>query len=173
MYICVTHVDSITRIPCRDAPVANGPVFPDLRGLVIEWWNESEWPTQTPKYYGTCNNNVDLNTPGIITTLTEVEYTKLKRNEMYARKPHSSWVWNEDLLIWSAPVEKPWDGDVWDEDKGEWVMTEQSIAARITYYKQKLFETDYVGLSDYDKDKPDLIAQRQAWRDEIRILERA
>ena len=44
-------------------------------------------------------------------------------------------------------------------------------AERIAELKQLLAETDYVGLVDYDKDKPELLAQRQAWRDEIRGLE--
>jgi len=43
--------------------------------------------------------------------------------------------------------------------------------ARIAELKQLLAETDYVALADYDKDKSDVIAQRQAWRDEIRELE--
>ena len=43
--------------------------------------------------------------------------------------------------------------------------------ARIAELQQKLRDTDYVALPDYDQDKPDLIAQRQAWRDEIRKLE--
>jgi hypothetical protein len=43
--------------------------------------------------------------------------------------------------------------------------------ARISELQQKLRETDYVALPDYDQDKPDIIAQRQAWRDEIRQLE--
>jgi bifunctional ADP-heptose synthase (sugar kinase/adenylyltransferase) len=44
-------------------------------------------------------------------------------------------------------------------------------AERIAELKQLLADTDYVALSDYDKDKPDVLAQRQAWRDEIRELE--
>lgn len=44
-------------------------------------------------------------------------------------------------------------------------------AARIAELQQLLRDTDYVALSDYDKDKPDVLAQRQAWRDEIRSLE--
>jgi hypothetical protein len=44
-------------------------------------------------------------------------------------------------------------------------------AARIAELKKLLADTDYVALSDYDKDKTDVIAQRQAWRDEIRELE--
>ncbi len=45
--------------------------------------------------------------------------------------------------------------------------------ARITELKQLLASTDYVTLSDYDKDKPEILADRQAWRDEIRQLEAA
>jgi hypothetical protein len=171
MYVCVTQVDSITRIPCTDAPMANGPDYPDLPRMVVEWWNQSEWPTSEPRYYGTCKDDADLTTPGVIATLTEAEYLKAKRDEMYARKPYPSWVWDEESLTWNAPVEKPWDGDEWDEAAGEWVMTDQSCDSRIAYYKAKLLETDYVGLSDYDKDQPELKAQRQAWRDEIRALE--
>jgi hypothetical protein len=52
--------------------------------------------------------------------------------------------------------------------------TEASQAAkqeRIAELKQLLRDTDHVALSDYDKEKPDVLAQRQAWRDEIRALE--
>ena len=42
---------------------------------------------------------------------------------------------------------------------------------RIAELKQLLAETDYVALSDYDQDKPEVKAQRQAWREEIRALE--
>ena len=43
--------------------------------------------------------------------------------------------------------------------------------ARIAELKRKLADTDYVTLSDYDKDKTEVLADRQAWRDEIRQLE--
>ena len=42
---------------------------------------------------------------------------------------------------------------------------------RIAELKQLLRDSDYVALSDYDQDKPEVKAQRQAWRDEIRALE--
>ena len=42
---------------------------------------------------------------------------------------------------------------------------------RIAELQQKLSDTDYVALPDYDKDKPEILADRQAWRDEIRQLE--
>jgi hypothetical protein len=57
--------------------------------------------------------------------------------------------------------------------------TAQEIAAleagrkvsRVAELKQLLADTDYVALSDYDKSKPEVLAQRQAWREEIRTLE--
>lgn len=171
MYICVTHVDSITRVPCTDAPMANGPDYPALNRLVVEWWDQSDWPTATPKYYGRCADDSATDTPGVLEVLTAAEYEKRKRDEMYARKPYPSWVWNEETLTWSAPVPQPWPGDEWDESDGEWVMTEQSRESRVVYYKQRLAETDYVGLADYDKDQPEIKAERQVWRDKIRELE--
>jgi hypothetical protein len=45
--------------------------------------------------------------------------------------------------------------------------------SRITELQQKLRDTDYVALPDYDQDKPYLIAQRKAWREEIRQLEQS
>jgi hypothetical protein len=44
-------------------------------------------------------------------------------------------------------------------------------AARIAELKQLLANTDYIVFPDYDKDKPEVLAQRQAWREEIRALE--
>jgi hypothetical protein len=44
-------------------------------------------------------------------------------------------------------------------------------AERIAELKQLLAASDYVALSDYDKDKPDVLAQRLAWREEVRQLE--
>ena len=48
---------------------------------------------------------------------------------------------------------------------------EQRKEKRINFLKQSLTETDYIALTDYDKEKPDLVKQRQMWRDEIRKLE--
>ena len=42
--------------------------------------------------------------------------------------------------------------------------------ARIANLKSMLRDTDYVSLPDYDKDKPEVIAQRAEWRSEIRQL---
>jgi len=48
---------------------------------------------------------------------------------------------------------------------------EEVVAEKIAELKQMLRDTDYVALPDYDQDKPDVLANRQTWREEIRTLE--
>lgn len=78
MYICVTYVDAATKIPCNVAPMSTGPSYPDLQDLNIEFWNESVWPTDFPLFYGTCSDNIDTNTLGIVKVLTDEEYSNAK-----------------------------------------------------------------------------------------------
>lgn len=49
-------------------------------------------------------------------------------------------------------------------------LAAQSASIRIAELKQLLRDTDYVALADYDKDKTDILAQRAAWRTELRGL---
>jgi len=48
---------------------------------------------------------------------------------------------------------------------------EQLKESKINKLKQLLKDTDYVALSDYDKEKPEVLKLRQEWRDELRKLE--
>jgi hypothetical protein len=48
---------------------------------------------------------------------------------------------------------------------------QQEVLNRVSELKRLLAETDYVALADYDKEKSELITQRQDWREEIRSLE--
>jgi len=50
-------------------------------------------------------------------------------------------------------------------------QAQQQTEQRITELKQLLSDTDYVALADYDKEKPEVLTQRQEWRNEIRSLE--
>ena len=43
--------------------------------------------------------------------------------------------------------------------------------ARVAELKQLLQESDFKTLPDYDQDATQVLAQRQAWRDEVRQLE--
>ena len=85
MYICVTYVDAATKIPCNVAPMSTGPSYPDLQDLNIEFWNESVWPTDFPLFYGTCADNIDINTPGIVKVLTQEQYENARDAEFEAR----------------------------------------------------------------------------------------
>lgn len=85
MYICVTYVDAATKIPCNVAPMSTGPSYPDLQDLNIEFWNESIWPTDFPLFYGTCADNIDINTPGIVKVLTQEQYENARVAEFDAR----------------------------------------------------------------------------------------
>jgi hypothetical protein len=81
MYICVTHVDAVTKIPCTEAPMCHGPTFPAVKGLQLLWWNETEWPTERPLFYGTCDDDADTSIPGVIRTMTEEQYLSLRQTE--------------------------------------------------------------------------------------------
>lgn len=81
MYICVTHVDAVTKIPCTTAPMSHGPTFPDITGLKIEWANWTEWPTETPMFFGTCDDDADTDILGVVNVLTEEQYNSMREAE--------------------------------------------------------------------------------------------
>ena len=81
MFICVTHVDATTRVPCTDAPMATGPDFPSVKGLQIVWANESAWPTDKPLFYGTCDDDADINIPGVVAVYSEQQYLSIRNAE--------------------------------------------------------------------------------------------
>jgi len=109
MYICVTHVDCQTKVPGNKAPMRNGPTFPDVKGLNIEWWDESNWPLthpdQYPRFYGTCDDDADTDIPGVVYVFedqeeeteegtlpvtAEKQYLDLKTQEEKARLPQEA-----------------------------------------------------------------------------------
>ena len=76
-----------------------------------------------------------------------------------------------------------WSGGEWSyedirepEPEPEPEPTKEEVAAQakanlIIQLKTNLRETDYVALPDYDKERSDILKQRQGWREEIRELE--
>ena len=132
MYIVVTEVDAITKVPCTVEPQRTGPSMPNIAGLQVQWRDESAWPIKTnflgvylnaPKYYGICDDNADITVAGVLEILTEAEYTQRKRTEFYARQPYASWVFDEATFAWSSPVAYPQDGNnyEWDEATISWI----------------------------------------------------
>lgn len=81
MYICVTHVDSRTGIPCNIAPMSHGPDFPKVKGLVIEFGNQTQWPTDHPLFFGSCDDDADISVVGVERTLTADQYADEQRKE--------------------------------------------------------------------------------------------
>jgi len=138
VYICITEVDAVTKIPCTVEPQRTGPSMPDVKGWVYVWHDQSTWPVtlasdgtylRAPRYYGTCDADADLNIPGVLQVLTEAEFNAAKVAEHEARKPYPSWIGYLDTMTWGAPVARPADaimngGNVryqWDEATVNWV----------------------------------------------------
>jgi hypothetical protein len=137
-YICVTEVDAVTKIPCTVEPQRTGPSFPDVKGLEYKWANQSTWPVElasdgtylrAPLYYGTCDDDANLNVAGFLEVLSEEEYNNRKIAEFEARKPYPSWVWDNNTLSWVAPISRPDDAIInggtvaykWDEETVSWI----------------------------------------------------
>jgi hypothetical protein len=138
MYICVTEVDSQTKVPCTVEPQRTGPSMPDVKGLKIVWVDKSTWPVElaadgtylrAPKYYGTCDDDADTTIAGVLEVLTETEWNDRRVAELEALRPYPSWIGYLDTMTWGPPVPRPADaiingGNVayrWDEETVSWV----------------------------------------------------
>jgi hypothetical protein len=138
MYVVVTEVDAVTRVPCTVEPQRTGPSMPAVKGLSIIWQDQSTWPVSTdatgaylraPKYYGTCDDDADTSIPGVLEVLAETEWNDRRVVEHEARRPYPSWIGYLDTMSWGAPVPRPRDaimngGNVrygWDEATLSWV----------------------------------------------------
>jgi|MEHZ01.2.fsa_nt_MEHZ010433447.1_2 hypothetical protein len=144
MYICITHIDADTGVLCTAEPMRTGPSFPAASGLEIKWADQSTWPIacntdgsyiNAPKYYGTCDDNVDTTVVGMLGVLTEVDWHAAKQIEIAARKPFASWVWNEADFDWEAPFPRPADAFInggniryqWDEGIANWAAVGEVV----------------------------------------------
>ena len=95
-----------------------------------------------------------------------------KADALQSLRPGAEWVLRGDDLEWlDAQQARPTDAEI-EAEVARLIELEPTLA-RIAELQTLLRDTDYVALSDYDKDKPEVIAQRAAWRTEIRELEAA
>lgn len=141
MYICITEVDAVTKIPCTVEPQRTGPSMPAIKGWTHLWHDKSTWPVSTdstgtylraPRYYGTCDDDADTTIAGVLEVLTEAEFNAAKVAEHEARRPYPSWIGYLDTMTWGAPVPRPADaimngGNVayqWDEATVNWIPME-------------------------------------------------
>ena len=94
--------------------------------------------------------------------------TKVKA--LLSLRPGAEWVLRGDDLEWlDTQQARPTDAEI-EAEVARLIALEPTLA-RIAELQTLLRDTDYIALSDYDKDKPEVIAQRAAWRAEIRQLE--
>ena len=84
-YIKYTAVDYITRVPVSEAPAQNGPDMPAVTGLQFGFALESQYPTNVPTFYGTCDDDADTDIPGVLGVLTADEHASAEVAEMEAR----------------------------------------------------------------------------------------
>jgi hypothetical protein len=93
-----------------------------------------------------------------------------KADALQSLRPGAEWVLRGDDLEWlDTQQTRPTDAEI-EAEVARLIALEPTLA-RIAELQMLLRDTDYVALSDYDKDKPEVIAQRAAWRAEIRQLE--
>lgn len=127
MYICVTHVDAATGIPCNVAPMAQGPAFPAVKGYTTVWANYTEWPTDYPLFYGTCDDDADTTIPGVVRVLTEEQYLDMQETETDTK---SFQVRNQRNYLLSSQVDTinpiRW-SMMDDEQKAEWTLYRQEL----------------------------------------------
>jgi hypothetical protein len=93
-----------------------------------------------------------------------------KAKALLSLRPGAEWVLRGDDLEWlDTQQARPTDAEI-EAEVARLIALEPTLA-RIAELQTLLRDTDYIALSDYDKDKPEVIAQRAAWRAEIRQLE--
>lgn len=80
-----TYVDSATRISVATAPAANGPEFPQIKGLQFLFALERKYPTHVPEFIGTCDDDADLTISGFVKELSADDLAYEQAEEVNAQ----------------------------------------------------------------------------------------
>jgi len=103
-YIAVTYVDKKTGVPGFKEPMKRGPVHPNVKGLNIEWWDASRWPIDHPddypRFYGTCDDDADLDIPGVVHVFEDNDHDGTAKEQYDA-------LWNQELKARLPSVATP------------------------------------------------------------------
>jgi len=93
-----------------------------------------------------------------------------KADALQSLRPGAEWVMRGDDLEWlDTQQSQPTESEITAEVQRLEAL--QPKLKRIAEIKQLLSATDFKVMPDYDKPNAEIVAQRQAWRDEIRQLE--
>lgn len=60
--------------------------MPQVNGLEFVWARESQYPTDTPEFFGTCPDGSDTDVEGVLAELTEQQYLGSLQQEVADRK---------------------------------------------------------------------------------------
>lgn len=125
-YIKYTYVDSKTGISVAKAPAINGPAFPAISGLEFVLARESQYPTDVPEFFGTCDDGADLTIDGFIAEYSQQEWEQLQADEIRARNPVPEEIegWQAEVVMRLTPV------DLEDEhSQNVWARVQDIITA--------------------------------------------
>ena len=86
-YLKFTYVDAVTGISVASHPAANGPVFPQVKGLEYAWARESQYPTEVPEFFGTCPDDAETQIDGVLGVYLQADWETMRDDEMRARNP--------------------------------------------------------------------------------------
>lgn len=84
-YLKFTYVDAVTGAPVTAAPAVNGPVFPAVTGIEFAWARESQYPTASPEFFGTCPESSESDVPGVLAELSQQDWEAARTDEMATR----------------------------------------------------------------------------------------
>ena len=86
-YLKFTYVDAVTGISVAKQPATNGPVFPNVEGLIFHWARESRYPTDVPEFFGTCPDDSNIQIDGVLGVYLQADWETMREDEMRARDP--------------------------------------------------------------------------------------
>jgi hypothetical protein len=156
-YIKFTHVDAITGIPVTQAPAINGPRFPNVNGLEFRFARESQYPTDTPEFFGTCPDDSSTNVAGVISVLAQIDYQIQFAQELCAR-PES------DALIDQARSALILASDLFAKSKRDAIVSNISAAEMASWpiKRSEALSWQAAGAAATDAMAPNLAMEAQA-----------
>ena len=84
-YLKFTYVDAVTGVSVLDALAKNGPKFPAVGGLEFVWARKTQYPTDTPEFFGTCPDDSLTTLDGVIDVLSREDFDAMKAAEIALR----------------------------------------------------------------------------------------
>lgn len=79
-------MDAETGISVAVEPAMNGTKFPNVAGLEFVWARESDYPTPTPEFFGTCPADSVTEVTGVLGVFSQQDWEQMRVNEQIAMR---------------------------------------------------------------------------------------